>query len=492
MMPKALDPGRRLVDGMFWVLLAEALFPLTAVITAGALTRRLDTAEYGQFILAVTLVGWLQTSLLSLFSRATIVFVRRADAWEAVGSTVVRYQIGVGLLALGVVFLTADFIAEWLAAPGLAFYLRLMAVDIPLFNAALAHRQILIGRGRFRQRALGAAVRWLTRAILVIGLVELGLGVSGAILGLIGTSCVDLAVGHCVTRLPLRGRSPLRVKDFAGYAVPLFLFALSQQTFERLDLFMLKALGASVAKAGLYGAAQNLALWPVWFAQALVALALSSVSHLLAQGDRAGAGQMAGRTLRGALMLLAMAGPIAAAAPGLMTAIYGADYAVAAPVLAVLIFASVGQVLVLTTATLLTALGRPNWCLTIGAPLVPLALVGHALTIPRYGATGASLTSAGVAALTALFSLAILSRREDIAIPAGTIFRCAGLSVVGYAAICWWPAPGAWVLLELIVAAAMLILALIVLGEFHGEGFRFGRLPGFGKVRQDSSPTELT
>src|SRR5258708_17806331 len=152
--PSGQDSGRRLIDGMFWVLLAEALFPLTAVITAGVLTRRLDTAEYGQFILAVTLVGWLQTSLLALFSRATIVFVRRADDWEAVASTVVRYQLGVGLLALGVVLLTADFIAQWLAAPGLAFYLRLMAVDIPLVNAALAHRQILIGRGRFRPPAL--------------------------------------------------------------------------------------------------------------------------------------------------------------------------------------------------------------------------------------------------------------------------------------------------------------------------------------------------
>jgi O-antigen/teichoic acid export membrane protein len=492
MMPKALDPGRRLVDGMFWVLLAESLFPLTAVITAGVLTRRLDTAEYGQFILAVTLVGWLQTSLLSLFSRATIVFVHRADDWEAVGSTVVRYQFVTGLLALGVVLLSADFIAEWLAAPGLAFYLRLMAVDIPLFNTALAHRQILIGRGRFRQRALGAAVRWMTRAILVIGLVEVGLGVPGAMLGLVGTSCVDLAVGRCLTRLPLWGRSPLRVRDFAGYAVPLFLFALSQQTFERLDLFMLKALGAGVSEAGLYGAAQNLALWPVWFAQALIALALSSVSQLLTQGDRSGAQKLARQTVRGALLLLAIAGPIAGAAPGLMTAIYGADYAVAAPVLAVLIVASAGQVLVLTTATLLIALGRPAWCLAIGAPLVPLALAGHALTIPRYGAAGASLTSAGVAALTAIFSLAILSKRENVAIPTATFVRCVGLSVVGYALVRWWPAPGAWVLLQLSAMVAALTVALLALGEFHGEGFGLLRLPGFGKVPQDSSPTELT
>ena len=492
MTPEAREPGRRLVDGMLWVLLAEALIPLTAVITAGVVTRRLTTSEYGQFTLAVTLVGWLQTSLLALFSRATIVFVRRTEDWKPVGTAVVRYQFIVGLMALGAMLLAADLIAEFLADPGLAFYLRLMAVDIPLFNAALAHRQILIGRGRFRQRAFGAAVRWLTRAILVIALVELGLGISGAILGLIGTSCIDLAVGHFVTRLPLRGRSTLRVRDFAGYAVPLFVFALSQHTFERIDLFMLKALGASVAEAGLYAAAQNLALLPVWFAQALISLALSSVTHSLAQGDHVGAKNLARQTLRGALMLLCVAGLVSSAAAGLMTTIYGADYAPAAPVLGILIFAAIGQVIVITATTLLTALGRPAWCLIIGAPLVPLALAGHAFAIPRYGASGATMTTAAVAWLAAAFSLGTLRMLAGITIPAGTFVRCAGLSVAGYLLVRGWPAPGAWILLQLSVAVGVLALAFIVLGEFQQDGFPPRRFMRFSTPGRDRRTGELT
>ena len=161
-------------------------------------------------------------------------------------------------------------------------------------------------------------------------------------------------------------------------------------------------------------------------------------------------------------------------------------------VLAVLIFAAVGQILVLTTTTLLTALGRPAWCLIVGAPIVPLALAGHALTIPRYGAAGASLTSAGVAALAAVFALGILRKREGIAIPIGTFVRCVGLTVVGFALVRWWPAPGAWVLLQLIAAVGTLTLALLVLGEFHRDGFRLDRLAGFGKARHDSGPRELT
>src|SRR4051794_9610733 len=119
MTPRAPDAGRRLLDGMFWVLLAEALFPLTAVVTAGGLTRRLDKSEYGQLTLTVSLISWIQISLLALFARATIVFVRRADDWKAVGATVVRYQLMLGLMAFAALFASANVIASLLADPEL-------------------------------------------------------------------------------------------------------------------------------------------------------------------------------------------------------------------------------------------------------------------------------------------------------------------------------------------------------------------------------------
>src|SRR5262249_44907551 len=143
--------------------------------------------------------------------------------------------------------------------------------------------------------------------------------------------------GRTLTRLPLWGRAALRLRDFAAYAVPLYLFALCQGTFERMDLFLFKALGASAGEAGLYGAAQNLELMPVLFAAALASLALSTVSQLLDQGDRAGARRLGGQVVRGAVLLVPSAGLVAGAAPNLLGLIYGAPYAAAAPVLAALI-----------------------------------------------------------------------------------------------------------------------------------------------------------
>ncbi|MGQ0633375.1 MAG: lipopolysaccharide biosynthesis protein [Planctomycetaceae bacterium] len=476
------SPNRRLLDGLFWVLLSESLFPLTAVIAAGVLTRELSTYQYGQFTLVVTLVSWVETCLLALFARATILFVRRARDWKAVGSTVVRYQFGAGLLATAALVLAADGIADLLKAPGLSGPLRLMALDIPLYSVSQAYRQVLIGRGCYRGRAVSGAVRWLTRAILIITLVKLGWGVTGALVGLIATSCVDLAVGRRLTRLPLWGRSDLRIRDLVGYAVPLFIFAVSQHTFERLDLFMLKSLGATVTQAGQYGAAQNLALLPVWFGQVLIALVLSAVTQLIAEGDRTGARQLSRQALRGCLLLLPVAGLVAGGAPGVMTVVYGSEYAIAAPVLAVLVFAAIGLVLISTTAALLTALNHPAWCLAIGVPMVPVACVGQALIIPRFGATGAGLTTAIVAGLFSIISLLMLRRLENVAAPTGTLFRSVALAIGAFIAVGCFPAPRGWVLIQLSATAGIVVLILLLLGEFRGQNISVSRFSFFSST----------
>ncbi len=91
-------------------------------------------------------------------------------------------------MAAGALVLLAAPLATLLGEPALRWYLRLFAVDIPIFGLAHAHRHILVGFGDFKARALGSAARWLTRLLLVALLVQLGLAITGAILGSIGGS----------------------------------------------------------------------------------------------------------------------------------------------------------------------------------------------------------------------------------------------------------------------------------------------------------------
>ena len=67
-----MSPGHHLVQGTVLVFLAEALLPLTGIVTASFLTRSLGAGNYGLLTLSVTLVSWVEFAIVSLFARATV------------------------------------------------------------------------------------------------------------------------------------------------------------------------------------------------------------------------------------------------------------------------------------------------------------------------------------------------------------------------------------------------------------------------------------
>src|SRR6187549_291420 len=76
--------ARHTIDGTILVFLSEALLLPTGLVTAAYLTRRLGSAEYGLLALTVTLVTWLEWTIASLFSRATIKLVGETADWKSV------------------------------------------------------------------------------------------------------------------------------------------------------------------------------------------------------------------------------------------------------------------------------------------------------------------------------------------------------------------------------------------------------------------------
>src|SRR5207253_2658500 len=148
----------------------------------------------------------------------------------------------------------------------------------------------------------------------------------GAILGSIGASLVELAVSRRYVRPPLIGRAALPARQFWSYAVPLFLTAVSTRLYDKLDLFVLKSLGATAEQAGIYAAAQNLALIPAIFSLAFAPLLLSTLSSLCFSRDLDSARAMSRDALRIIFWLLPLAAVVAGAAPEIVAWIFGRPF----------------------------------------------------------------------------------------------------------------------------------------------------------------------
>ena len=164
-------PRVRLADGVVLGFAAELVLLPTGLITAAVLTRTLGPAGYGLFSVAATFITWLAFTTTTLLARAAVKFVSEAEDWRSVATDVLRWRLVVGSVAFLAVLLGASVIARLLGAPELAPYLRVFAIDLLLFNLARAYRDVLTGRGRFREVAGVSLARWLTRLVRIVALV---------------------------------------------------------------------------------------------------------------------------------------------------------------------------------------------------------------------------------------------------------------------------------------------------------------------------------
>jgi O-antigen/teichoic acid export membrane protein len=461
--------AREMLRGTFQFFAAEGLLIPTGLLTAAFLSRRLGPEGYGLFTLAVAFITWVEWSITALFSRATIKLVGDADDWRPVGTTVIQLHLAISCGALVLIWLLAPTLAGILGEPVLAGYLRLLALDIPLFTLARAHRGILIGTGGFRQQAWAGATRWISRLVLIVLFVQLGFSIEGAILGTIGASLLELALARYYVRPPLFHRSSFKIRRLWGLTIPLFFFALSMRLFEKLDLFALTALGGTAAHAGQYGAAQNLSVVPGVFALSFSPLLLSTLTRLLRAGDEGQARWLARDALRAVLWLLPFAALLAGSAGEVVVLLFGSAFLPAAPLLALLIFSAIALVMISVTTAILTAGERPGWTAILAVALLPGVIGAHMVLIPRLGPVGAALATTLVAMGGATAATGAVYAAWRILPPVATLARSLLLCVIMYGLATYWPASGILLVIKLSLLAAGIVGGFVAGGEFSRE-----------------------
>jgi len=465
--PAASTEGQRTLEGAARSFLAELLIVPVGMITTMVLTRQLGADGFGLYTLAASLVGWLQWTIAAMFTRATYKCVGEVSDWRPVGTVVARLHLCVSAAVAVLLVALAGPIAAMLGEPVLAGHLRLFAIDIPIFSLAHAHRSVLVGTGGFRQRAWLIAGRWMVRLVLIVSLVGLaGFSINGAIIATIGTSLAELALARRFIKLSLFGPSDFPLRRLWEAGVPLFLCAMALRFFDKLDLFMLKSLGASAAQAGLYGVAQTLTMMTGIFAMSFSPLLLSTLTRLLRDGHPEHARLMARDSMRLLLLLLPLAGLTAGAADEMVRLVAGAKFSGAGPLLAVLIFETVAATLLAVANSVLTVGGKAKWTFWIAGPLVPLAALGHLVMIPRFGALGAATVTTVLSAAATAVTLGAVWRMWRVAPPLASLGRSVLLCAGAFAVSALWPTPGAMVVVKLVVVSALCLGGYLALGEF--------------------------
>jgi O-antigen/teichoic acid export membrane protein len=231
-------------------------------------------------------------------------------------------------------------------------------------------------------------------------------------------------------------------------------------------LLLLKYLGGTTAEAGFYAAAQNLAMLPGIFSMSFSPLMLATLSRLLASSRE----EEAKRIIRHALRLMVLLVPfitiISANATGITTLIFGSKFHPAGHLLSFLIVSAIGLTIVSTSSAILIASNRPHRTYLVTAPMLALSVGGYLLLIPRWGPMGAAFVNT----LFSICGAAVISVQVHLiwrVLPpfhsvARSILFCglaAALSVI-------WQSHGMMVVVEALTLGVLVLLGLILTGEF--------------------------
>lgn len=186
--------------------------------------------------------------------------------------------------------------------------------------------------------------------------------------------------------------SAARVASLARDGWPLFLSSVMVILYTRLDQVLLGQM-ASATELGLYSVAVRLV--EVWYVlpTAIVTSLYPGIVELHGRDERAFLDRLQKLYNLMAAISYAIAIPATLLAPWVVTLLFGAEYAGAAPLLAVLIWSLLFTSLGLARGAFLTTMNW-NWAylMTVGAGFVT-NLVLNLVLIPRLGAMGAVLAS---------------------------------------------------------------------------------------------------
>lgn len=460
-------PDRHLIDGTVRLFLAESLIFPTGLLTAAVLARHLSPAGYGQFTLAALFISWIEWILPALFSRAAVKLVGDSPDWRLIGAAILRAYLLAGLACAILVWTLSGAIAAVLKEPELSSLLRLFALDIPIFACTYAHRNILVGTGEYTRQSVVSGFRWTARLLLIVLFVEMGLSIMGAVAGSIGASLVELLAVRWFIRPPLIVQQALPFQKLFAFAAPLFVAAISMRLFDKVDLFLLKILGASAAQIGYYGAAQNLALAPNLVALSLAPLLLSTLARVLRAGDSDSAFAISRGAMRVVICLTPFAASAAGAAPEIIETVFGRRFLPASTLIGPLVGSALALVMLAVGSAIVTAAGKPQWTLPVVLPLPFLAIAAHLAAIPRWGSVGAAAVTLGTALLGSAGAMAQVYRVWGIHPSVATALRSAGVSLLAWMMCAKWSLPLSLLPVKLAVATLLIVTAFWLTGEFQ-------------------------
>lgn len=459
--PDTTSPRARVALGSLFQISARLGAMFLGLVLMAYLSRRLGVAEYGQYAVAVVVVGWLSITISVATGGATVRLVAGQADGHRYAATMLQTVAALGSAIGLLVAAFAQPIADSFQSQDLAHLLRILSAELFLGSLAGVYSGILVAQGRFALSGILQLARSAAQLGAAVLLVERGWLAAGACAAIVAGSAVQVCIGRAVSGIRVLSRDRVGFAHLWGHTRLLAGGQIALRVAQTMDLLAVKFFTGSAGPAGLYAGASSTSVAAVTLFSPSSVIVLQS----MAQSRREGRPQEAARTgeifVHVALNYGVLLCALSVLADDITLLLLGPAFAESAPVLAVLLWTVAFRILALAGRTLIAAVGESA---SIVAPLVlliGLGAAGYAVAVPSGGILAAARVALTVGAGTALASLREGLRLMSVTFPWRSLRRMVTAGVG--AALVAHALPGTGLALFGRLAAACMAYATILL-----------------------------
>ena len=383
------------VTGMRWTGLAQVARLLLQFLTTLLFAWLLEPADFGLVGMAAVVVGFVAL-FKDLGTGAAL--VQGDEPGAEVISTVFWANVGIGLLAGGLLYACGPWLAELYREPRLTGVVRTLALALPLSGPAVVPLSLLQRQLRFSTIARVETSAQVAGAVTGVAAALLGAGmwslvIHGLVTAGVQSTLALLACGGVSARV----FRPRLLRGIASYGAGLTGFQVTHWLTRNVDQMLLgRVFGATAL--GYYVLAIRLVLQPLHAATSVVARVMFPLYSRI-QNDHA---RLRHAYLRvspalATVLFPALAGLALISGP-FVDSFFGEKWSGAAPIIAVMATAGILIVVGSTVGVIYQATGRTDLLLRWGlfAAVVAITAYGVGLAWGPLGVASGSLAATAV------------------------------------------------------------------------------------------------
>jgi len=343
-----------LIKISFWLSLSELVFNISGYIIHALMGRILDPAGYGRFSLIITFT----TMIIVLIGRGVPISTSKylseitkdkTNKYYDIKKSALFLQILIILIVSSIYFLSAPLFAKLLNDPSLTSLFKISSLIIPAFALSSLYAYYFNGIKDFKKVAFLKFWRAILKVIFIVGLGFL-YKVKGAIVGqalapfIVFTTAwfIDPFKKSKLKNSPNFKNNPLNKKltqKLACFAGPIVIFMLFHELMLSMNLYMVKAILQKDDLTGIYSAASTVSRIPYYLFFFMTIVLLPKISELIAREKLAETQKLLRKAFKYLFLILTpITFLLSVFSKSAIIFFYGNQYALAGPVMSILIF----------------------------------------------------------------------------------------------------------------------------------------------------------